>query len=508
MLKSLFTVYTNVFVYVLVFFLISCRYDNKVIDYPVVDNVSLSDGTTLEVSIVSDSLEVPWDIDYHSETNNLIYTEIGGRISRLDLSTGEKKELFTIEEVYQHRTLGLLGMCLHPDMQAFPYLYVTYTVKRNDSIYSRLERFTYKGDTLSNSKLLLEIPGNTGHNGARLSFSKGGKLLWATGDAHSKTFSQDSTSLNGKILRLNYDGSIPEDNPIKGSYVYAWGFRNMQGLTVSDRGYVYTSEHGDAIEDEINIIEPLRNYGWPGIEGKHDLPEEEQFAKVKNTKEPIRSWTPVIAPAGLAYYNSGAIPEWKNSLLLTTLKSQSLRVLKLDETGKEIESEQIFLENHYGRLRAVTVSSNGDVYIATSNRDWNPQPGFPQPGDDKILRLSRADKAVKNPLKGRVITEEKEETKSGEALYKAYCASCHKPDGTGLGAVFPALKASPSVTGEKSALINVLLNGSISETGPEQMPAFKFLSDEAAASILTYVRQSWGNSASVIKAGDIKKHRE
>src|SRR5690606_40887225 len=138
------------------------------------------------------------------------------------------------------------------------------------------------------------------------------------------------------------------------------------------------------------------------------------------------------------------------------------------------------------------------VYIATSNRDWNPQPGFPQPGDDKILRLSRADKAVKNPLKGRVITEEKEETKSGEALYKAYCASCHKPDGTGLGAVFPALKASASVKGDKSALINIFLNGSISETGPEQMPAFKFLSDEEGAAILSYIRKSWGNNGTAI----------
>ncbi len=474
---------------------------------PEVDEFLKLDTSILSITVIADSLEVPWDIDYHGGTNSLIYTEIGGRISRLDLSTGEKKQLLKIESVYQRRTLGLLGMCLHPDMQAFPYLYATYTVKRKDSIYSRLERFTYKGDTLISRKLLLEIPGNTGHNGSRVSFSKSGKLLWATGDAHSQTFAQDSTSLNGKILRLNFDGSIPEDNPIKGSYVYAWGFRNMQGLAVSDRGHVYTSEHGDAIEDEINLIEPMRNYGWPRIEGKHDLPEEEQFAKVKNTKEPIRSWTPVIAPAGLAYYNSGAIPEWKNSLLLTTLKSQSLRVLKLDETGKEIESEQIFLENHYGRLRAVTVSSNGDVYIATSNRDWNPQPGFPQPGDDKILRLSRADKAVKNPLKGRVITEEKEETKSGEALYKAYCASCHKPDGTGLGAVFPALKASASVKGDKSALINIFLNGSISETGPEQMPAFKFLSDEEGAAILSYIRKSWGNNGTAIQEQEIKKHR-
>lgn|SRR5690606_1677401 len=175
---------------------------------PEVDEFLKLDTSILSITVIADSLEVPWDMDYHGGTNSLIYTEIGGRISRLDLSTGEKKQLLKIESVYQRRTLGLLGMCLHPDMQAFPYLYATYTVKRKDSIYSRLERFTYKGDTLINRKLLLEIPGNTGHNGSRVSFSKSGKLLWATGDAHSQTFAQDSTSLNGKILRLNFDGSI------------------------------------------------------------------------------------------------------------------------------------------------------------------------------------------------------------------------------------------------------------------------------------------------------------
>jgi glucose/arabinose dehydrogenase/mono/diheme cytochrome c family protein len=490
----------------IVFYFASACNTNKKEFLP--DNfIQLKDKSYLSISVVTDSLEVPWDLDYHELSNSLIYTEISGKIFRLELNTGNKKQLLKIEEVYNHRTMGLLGMCLYPDMKIYPYLYVTYATKRNDTIYSRLERFTYKNDTLSARKLLLEIPGNTGHNGSRVSFSKSGKILWATGDANSKTFAQDSTSLNGKILRLNFDGSIPEDNPIKGSYVYAWGFRNIQGLTVSDRGYVYTSEHGDAIEDEVNIVEPLRNYGWPKIEGKHNLPEEQLFAEQKNTKEPIRSWTPVIAPAGLAYYNSTTIPEWKNSLLLTTLKSQTLRVLKLDDAGKGIVSEEIFLENFYGRLRAIKVLPNGDVYLATSNRDWNPQIGFPKKGDDKILKITTVDKIDKLPLQGKLIVSGTPEIKSGEALYNSYCASCHKQDGAGLGAVFPALKGSNVVLGEKSGLIKAFLKGISSDGKPEQMPAFKFLSNEEGAAILTYIRKNWGNKAATVNTEDIKKYR-
>lgn len=490
------------------FLIIGCSGEKfRIAFFPKVEDYLQLDSTLLSISVMADSLDVPWDIQYSKTDNSIYFTEIKGSVFRLNLATGKKKRLVKISEVYHDRTLGLLGMVLHPDFKVYPYAYFSYTIKRDDTLFSQLVRYTYSRDTLVNPKLLLEIEGSTGHNGARLTFSKNRKLLWATGDAHSETHAQDSTTLNGKILRLEWDGAIPSDNPIKDSYVYAWGFRNMQGLTVSPRGYIYTSEHGDAIEDEVNIIEPLRNYGWPKIEGKHNLPEEQVFAEQKNTKEPLRSWTPVIAPAGLAYYNSDAIPEWKNSLLLTTLKSQTLRVLKLDDEGKSIVSEEIFLENYYGRLRAVTVLPNGDVYVATSNRDWNPQLGFPKKGDDKILRITRIDKEVKNTLRGKLVTNEVLEKKSGEVLYNSYCASCHKPNGAGLGNVFPALKASAIVNGEKSGVIAVFLNGIASEGKPEQMPAFKFLNDEEGAAILSYIRKSWGNNTTVVIAEDIKKHR-
>lgn len=502
---------TRIIIFVLMLAsLASCKNLKQTVEYPVVANIKL-DTTILAVSEVADSLEVPWDIQFLDD-HQIIYTEIGGAISKLNLHTGKKKRLFNVADVYHKRTLGLLGMCLYPNMKDKPYVFISYTTKNDDGIFSKLVRLTLKNDSLINPEILQTIEGSTGHNGARLAFAKDGKLLWATGDAHSKTFAQDSTSLNGKILRMNIDGSVPNDNPIPRSLVYAWGFRNMQGLTVADNGNIYTSEHGDAIEDEINLIKPLQNYGWPQIEGMHDLPEEIAIAEKHQRTEPIKSWTPVIAPAGLKFYNGSTIPEWKNTLLLVTLKNQSLRALKLNDKGDKIIAEQIFLEKHFGRIRAVTVSPAGDVYLATSNQDWNPQPGFPKPNDDRILKLSPVKKAIHEPLMAS--KPEEPELMTGANLYNAYCASCHKPDGEGVINSFPPLAGTDRVNGDPKKLIDVVLNGlsgEITVSGQkynQEMPAFNFLKDEEIAKILTYVRSSFGNKSGAINKTDIAKQRK
>lgn len=254
--------------------------------------------------------------------------------------------MFKIAEVWRKRTAGLLGMVVHPKIKENPYLFVNYTVKKDSLlIINRLVRYEITADTLKNPKVLLEVGGYTAHNGSRLAIGPDQKLYWATGDAYFGEKAQDAKSLNGKILRINIDGSVPSDNPSPNSYVWASGFRNMQGLTFSEKGLLYTSEHGDAIEDEINLIQKGKNYGWPAIEGKEDLPAEEAFALKHQTTPPIKSWTPVIAPAGIAYHNGKGIPEWANSLLLTTLKGKSLRVIKLSDDGRSTKGEEIFSKN-------------------------------------------------------------------------------------------------------------------------------------------------------------------
>lgn len=491
----------------------SCKFHEATKEFEVDGNLAL-DSSMLSISVIADSLNVPWDIAWGPDSC-IWMTEQSGTISRINTRTGQKVQLVKIEEVWRKRTSGLLGMTLHPDMEHYPFVYVDYTTRRgkDSTIFTKLVRYSYQGDTLVNAKVLLEIAGGTSHNGSRLAFSKKGKLLWATGDLQKNGYAQDSTVLNGKILRLNFDGSIPDDNPIKGSYVWALGFRNMQGLVVAKNGLVYTSEHGDAIEDEINLIKQMQNYGWPEIEGFHDLSEEKSIAARYKRAEPIKSWTPTIAPAGIDIYDSDAIPEWQNSILLTTLKGKSLRVLKLNTDGTSITSETIYLENQYGRMRDVCVSPSGEVYISTSNRDWNKSPGFPKERDDRILRIRKTStsKIQAAQLNAR---EPLAKAPTRAVLFNQYCASCHKENGKGVPATFPPLQGAELVLGDKSKLINIMLNGF---SGPvivkgqkydQVMPAFNFLNDIEVAEIATYIRSNWGNNSTAVSVADVKKNRK
>ena len=483
-------------------FLFSCSSKTE-LELPLIDNIAL-EKSMLKVEILAENLDVPWDLEY-ADDGFLWFNEQDGKISRINLETGEVQELLTIEEVWRKRTAGLLGLAVHPDFVNNPYILVNYTVMMDSVISNKLVRYTFENEALISPQVLLEIPGNTAHNGSRIKFAKDGKILWATGDAYGFDNAQSDTSLNGKILRINLDGSIPKDNPNPESYVWAKGFRNIQGLTLDSQGRIFTSEHGDAIEDEINLIEKSGNYGWPAIEGFHDLEEEKEFAKKNNTIEPVYSWTPVVAPAGLDFYGDLPIEEWKNSLLLTTLKGKSLRVLKLSEDGKSIIDETVFFENHYGRLRDVALSASGEIYIATSNHDWNPQPGFPLDGDDKILKISLTKSASHEPLKGT--SPKKEIELDGKPLYSNYCASCHKEDGTGVKEVFPSLIDNQTVLGNQDQLIKIMLNGIENKENGQMMPSFSFMKDEELAAILTFIRQEWGNASSAISPNTIKEKR-
>lgn len=462
----------------------------------------------------ADSLNVPWDLQYDRINKCIIFSEIAGSIKKLDLETKEIVLIKKIPDVFQQRTTGLLGMALHQPQQQINYLFLSYTTKKEGKIYSNLYRYIYTATCeLKDPKLLLQIPGNTGHNGSRIIIGHDKKIYWATGDAASDHFAQDSTALNGKILRINIDGSVPADNPIPGSYVYAWGFRNIQGLTQGEDDLIYTSEHGDALEDEVNLIRPLHNYGWPLTEGRNPPKNKADSINQLDLTPPLRSWTPVIAPAGMAYYKGGRIPEWSNSLILTTLKSQSLRILKLSAAGRKVAEEYILFKDQLGRLRSVITAPNGDIYFCSSNRDWNPQRGFPKPDDDKIYKLRKTDK-----IEGKLFSQVKAETGprnlsvSGKALYESYCSSCHKADGKGIPSTFPSLENSKAVNGDKKALAAILLDGLQNKTiqgvkYDASMPAFSFLKDEEATAILNYIRTNFHNKSSTITIDEFKEAR-
>lgn len=494
-----------------IFILISCN-EYKEKETPIINTVQIG-NTFLSLTEEATDLHVPWDLQYDRINNAIIFSEIKGSIKRFDIYTKKITEIDSITDVFHQRTLGLLGMALYQPNNQQAYLYLSYTSKKDSSIYSNLYRYNYSEDgQLSAPKLLLQIPGNTGHNGSRIIISTDNKVYWATGDAAIDTYAQDSTSLNGKILRLNLDGSIPSDNPIPNSYVYAWGFRNMQGLTNDETGKIYTSEHGDAIEDEVNLILPLKNYGWPLVEGKSESKEQKSIADQIHFQAPLISWTPTIAPSGMAYFGSNTVPEWKNSLLVTTLKNQSLHILKLSEDGLKIDDEYILFGNQLGRLRSVIVLPNGDIYFCSSNRDWNPQKGFPKSHDDKIYRLRKTTEQKSKIIKPENTNKNKSITKSGQQLYEAYCSSCHKPDGKGILNTFPPLSKSNIVNGDDKVLLNIILHGLQQKNKKDLkyegiMPSFNFLKDEEVISIANYVRQNFDNNARTISIKNIKSLR-
>jgi len=328
----------------------------------------------LKTKVLASGLSFPWEIVYGPD-NFIWFTEKAGKISRLNPANGQLNTVFTIPDVRVNGEGGLLGMALHPDFSANPYVYVIYGY--GSTYKAKVVRYTYSGGTLTSQQILLDqIPGSSIHNGSRLMIS-GGKLFISTGDASDTSLPQNRNSLAGKILRINLDGSIPTDNPYAGSPVWSVGHRNAQGLTmVGDK--MFSSEHGPDSDDEINIIEKGRNYGWPNIKGFCNEPGEQTFCSGNNVAEPLINWTPTIAPSGMAYYNSDYIPQFKNSLLLAVLKGTKLMQLKLNDTQTQITETKDFYVNSFGRIRAVCQSPEGKIYICTSNGS-----------DDKIVEIAK-----------------------------------------------------------------------------------------------------------------------
>ncbi|MCA8831826.1 PQQ-dependent sugar dehydrogenase [Hymenobacter pini] len=342
-------------------------------------------SSTVTVSALTTGLAVPWELVWGPD-NFIWMTERGGRISRVNPTTGQVTPLVTLSDVVTSSEGGLLGMALHPDLlTTSPYVYVVYNYNDAGGQYKeKLVRLTYANGTLSSPLVLLGgINAVSTHSGSRLLILPDRTLLMTTGDAQDRPAAQDRASLNGKVLRLNLDGTIPADNPVAGNASYSFGHRNPQGLVRADNGKIYSSEHGENAEDEVNIIEPNRNYGWPTVEGRCNLASEQSFCAANNVREPIYTWAPTVGCSGITYYNHPAIPSWRNSLLALSLKGNKLTQIPLDAAGTTAGTSADVL-NGFGRLRAICVSPQGKVYVGTSNRDGRATPGA---NDDQILVL-------------------------------------------------------------------------------------------------------------------------
>lgn len=331
--------------------------------------------------IVKQNLQHVWEITWGPD-NHIWFTERDGKISKMDPQNGNIIFSTVISEVSASGEGGLLGMALHPDFLTNGFIYIVYNYNSATGYREKAVRYTFFNNSFTNPFVIIENIAAAGiHNGSRIRLADDGtglKLFLTTGDAANSASAQDINSKNGKILRFNLDGTIPADNPFAGNPVWTYGHRNPQGLIFANNK-CYASEHGPAIEDELNIILKGNNYGWPNVNGPCDG-SEQTFCTANNIKEPIwSSGTSTIAVCGIDYYNNDRISSWKNSILMTTLKDQSLRQLKLSTDGNSIISTSVFFKNEYGRLRDICISPDGKVYICTSNGS----------NDDKIIEIVR-----------------------------------------------------------------------------------------------------------------------
>lgn len=330
------------------------------------DNPDSSPGDAdIKDSVIVQNLNFPWEILWGPD-NHIWMTERGGRISRINPATGAVIPLLTISEVVSNGEGGLLGMTLHPEFSTTPHVFVVYDYNNGSNYREKVVRYTYTGSTLTSPVTLIDnIAAASIHNGSRLLIANN-KLFITTGDASNQSLPQNSSALNGKILRLNLDGSIPSDNPVAGNPYWSLGHRNPQGLVLANNK-LYSSEHGPNNDDEINIIEKGRNYGWPNVQGYCNESGEQSFCNANNVVQPMQAWTPTIATSGLDYYDKDLLPQWKNSLLLVALKNSRLYQLKLDANGTSVVNTSEYFNNKYGRMRDLCISPAGKVYICTSN---------------------------------------------------------------------------------------------------------------------------------------------
>lgn len=350
--------------------------------------VSSSNAIEFESKIVADNLRTVWEVLWGPD-NHLWITERGGTISRINPENGDIINLITISEVFEDGERGLMGLALHPNFDSNPYAYVVYnTGSNNENTRIKIVRFTYDGNRLISPTTIIDnMKGWWNHNGSRLHIDNNLKLWFTIGDAAIKELAQDLRNVNGKLCRAELDGSIPLDNPFEDSYIWSYGHRNQQGLVfVGDK--IYTSEHGASTNDEINLIYKGRNYGWPFVEGMCNTAQEIDFCQKNSVVEPIIPINPTstMAIAGIDYYNHNLFPEWNNSLLITSLKSETLIVTKLNENGDSVIQRNEYFQNEYGRLRDVCVSPDGRVFLGTSNRDGRGSSKFAN-SMDKIIML-------------------------------------------------------------------------------------------------------------------------
>ncbi|MFC9438705.1 PQQ-dependent sugar dehydrogenase [Nocardia sp. NPDC057030] len=308
---------------------------------------------------IAHGLDVPWGLAFLPDGNALVAERDSGRILRIGAGHAPE-QVYRVPGVVAGGEGGLLGLALSPEYAENRYVYAYFTAQ-NDN---RIVRFRLDGQP---EVLFDGIAKAANHNGGRIAFGPDGMLYAGTGDAGQSGRSQDPAGPNGKILRLTPEGRPAPDNPIADSPMYSLGHRNVQGLAWDREGRLFAAEFGQNRFDEINLIEPGHNYGWPAVEGVGGAD--------RGFTEPLTTWsTAEASPSGIAIAG--------DTLYAAALRGERLWTVPLRE-GTVGQPRDVFRDS-YGRLRTVMVAPDGALWLSTSNTDGR---GNPRTNDDRVLRF-------------------------------------------------------------------------------------------------------------------------
>lgn len=354
-------------------------------------------AVAVQAQTVASGLEVPWGIAFLPDGDWLV-TERPGRVRRLREGRLSPSPVATVPRVASAEG-GLMGIALHPDFARNRAFFLYASVEKPSGLVNQVQRWTLAPDGASaalDRVLVDDIPGAKYHDGGRLKIGPDGMLYVATGDATAPDRAQDLRSPSGKLLRLTPEGEIPAGNPFAGSSVFLLGIRNCEGFDWLDPRTLYVADHGPSGElgrtghDEVNVARAGDNLGWPTIYGC-----EARTGLVT----PSLSWEEAVPPGGAAVYTGEAIPEWRGSLLLGTLRSKHLHRVVFDPSVlRRVASHEVYFlgdpPQGLGRLREVVMGPDQELYVTTSNCDGR---GRCPPEGDRILRITSAARPAAGP---------------------------------------------------------------------------------------------------------------
>lgn len=339
----------------------------------------VSEQATFQVELVTEGLEHPWGMAF-LPNGGILVTERPGRLRMVSGGALLPDPVAGTPEVFANGQGGLLDVAIDPAFGDNSLIYLSYAGIDDDGRSStRVARGRLVDGAFQDMEVIFRSNSASEgivHWGSRLAFDPAGDLYVTVGERGNKDTAQNLERHGGSVVRIKPDGSVPDDNPFIGQSgslpeIYSYGHRNPQGMAVHpETGRIWTQEHGPQGGDEVNLIEPGANYGWPEISwgvNYGGAPIGQGLREQDGMAQPVHFWDPSIAPSGMTFYQGDAFPEWQGDLLVGALKFQLIARLEME--GGEVVAEERLLEGELGRIRDVRVGPDGFVYILTDDPD-------------------------------------------------------------------------------------------------------------------------------------------